>query len=48
MGSRRSAALVAERGAVGSDTTMAVVGVAVLIEEGEMKRRKMEAALIKT
>ena len=45
--------LVAERGAVGSDTTMAVVGVtgpssdrmAALIEEGEMKRRKMEAAL---
>ena len=42
--------LVAERGAVGSDTTMAVVGVigpssdrmAALIEEGEMK---MEAAL---
>ena len=47
--------LVSERGSVGSNTTMAVVGVnspssdrmAVLIEEGEMKRRKMEAALTK-
>ena len=43
--------LVADRRSVGSDTTMAVVGVtgpssdrmAALIEEGELKRRKMEA-----
>ena len=43
-------------GTVGSDTAMAVVGVtgpssdqmAPLIEEGEMKRRKMEAALTTT
>ena len=48
--------LVAERRSVGSDTTMAVVGViapssdrmAALIEEGELKRRKMEAALSTT
>ena len=45
--------LVAERESVGSDTTMAVAGpsserMAALIEEGEMKRRKMEAALTKT
>ena len=44
--------LVAERGSVGPDTTMAVVPssdrMAALIEEGEMKRRKMEAALTTT
>ena len=45
--------LVAEREAVGSDTTVGVTGpssdrMAHLIEEGNMKRHKMEAALTKT
>ena len=52
LSARAGVSLVADRGSVGSDTTMAVVGVtgpssdrmAALIEEVWMKRRKMEAA----